>query len=92
MEFWIYNTPYLPTFKTLTMATLRGSKDSLLLSIAETLKLALKDADNEKQLRENIETVIKIVEKQAKAKGKWDAQAVTPFLIARVSSKNKTNG
>ena len=55
------------------MKTLRGSKDSLLLSIAETLKLALSSAGDESQLRENVESVIKIVENQAKSKGKWKA-------------------
>lgn len=71
------------------MATLRGSKDSLLFSIAETLKLALKGAANETELRKNIESVIKIVETQAKAKGKWDVQ-VSPLNNFEQSVLNET--
>ena len=53
------------------MATLRGSKEALLDSIAKTLTLALNSANDEDELRANIRSVIKIVENQAKVKWKW---------------------
>lgn len=42
------------------MATLRGSKQTELQSIAATLELALSSANDEKELRDNVKSVIRI--------------------------------
>ena len=44
------------------MAKLRGSTESKLNAIAETLRLVAKSSTDEKQLREGIDSVIKMAE------------------------------